>query len=112
MDTIDDGAITRFYESKTPNGETWDRKFSLVVAQSPSQTCGAYDANKDVFLSNSLKGEAVDFWAILNRQVRLFSLRSFSSRFLLYRLEEAHVLFLLLQRCMIVMVVRRQRTAI
>lgn len=72
MDTIDDSAITRFYESKTPEGEEWDRTFSLVVAQSPSQTCGAYDAEKDVFLSNSLKGEAVNFWAILNRQVRCF----------------------------------------
>ena len=70
MDTIDDGAITRFYESKTPEGEEWDRKFSMVVAQNPLETCGAYDAEKDVFLSNSLKGEAVDFWAILNRQVR------------------------------------------
>lgn len=72
MDTIDDGAITRFYESKTPEGKEWDRKFSMVVAQNPSLTCGAYDADKDVFLSNSLKGEAVDFWAILNRQVRCF----------------------------------------
>ena len=74
MDTIDDGAITRFYESKTPKGEKWNRTFSMVVAQDPSQTCGAYDAEKDVFLSNSLKGVAVDFWAILNRQVRCFFL--------------------------------------
>ena len=72
MDTIDDGSITRFYESKTPAGQTWDRKFSMVVAQSPGMTCGAYDDEKDVFLSNSLKGEAVDYWAILNRQVRSF----------------------------------------
>lgn len=70
MDTIDDGAITRFYESKTPEGEEWDRTFSMVVAQNPSETCGVYNATEDVFLSNSFKGQAVNFWAILNRQVR------------------------------------------
>jgi hypothetical protein len=70
MDTVDDGAITRFYESKIPAGEVWDRNFTMVVAHSPGMTCGAYDDEKDVFLSNSFKGEAVDFWAILNRQVR------------------------------------------
>eukprot|EP00624_Nannochloropsis_granulata_P001306 evm.model.NODE_16360_length_8486_cov_28.441315.2 len=69
MDTIDDGAITRFYESKTPEGEEWDRTFSMVVAQNPSETCGVYNATEDVFLSNSFKGQAVNFWAILNRQL-------------------------------------------
>ncbi|TFJ83175.1 hypothetical protein NSK_005510 [Nannochloropsis salina CCMP1776] len=69
MDTIDDGAITRFYEAQTPRGETWNRKFSMVVGDDMTRTCGVYNASTDLFLSNSFKGSQVDFWAILNRQL-------------------------------------------